>query len=108
MPEPGKRLEAAVGQHSRAGREAAPLGKGARRLPPGLRVEQFHAQVVAAHPEFIGAGVLHGSALAGEGTRPVGGKTALLFGIDGIARYDGEHESLNALFDHELFHAGEP
>jgi hypothetical protein len=37
-------------------------------------------------------------------TRSVGGKTALLFGIDGIARYHGEGESLKVLFDHELFH----
>jgi len=37
-------------------------------------------------------------------TRNVGGKDALLFGIDGIARYHGQHEDLKVLFDHELFH----
>ena len=38
------------------------------------------------------------------GTRPVCGKTALLFGIDGIARYHQPGESLKVFFDHDLFH----
>jgi hypothetical protein len=38
------------------------------------------------------------------GTRPVGGKIALLFGIDGIARFQGSDANLKILFDHELFH----
>ena len=37
-------------------------------------------------------------------TRGVKGKTALLFGIDGIARFHRPEESLKVLFDHELFH----
>ncbi len=37
-------------------------------------------------------------------TRKVAGKSALLFAIDGIARYDAQDESLKVLFDHELFH----
>ena len=37
-------------------------------------------------------------------TRGVNGKTALLFGIDGIARFHRPEESLKVLFDHELFH----
>ena len=38
------------------------------------------------------------------GTRTINDKTALLFGIDGIARFHQEGESLKVLFDHELFH----
>ena len=38
------------------------------------------------------------------GTRTINNKTALLFGIDGIARYHPEGESLKVFFDHELFH----
>ena len=37
-------------------------------------------------------------------TRSVGGHTALLFGIDGIARFHAADENLKVLFDHELFH----
>jgi Predicted Zn-dependent protease (DUF2268) len=37
-------------------------------------------------------------------TRTVAGKTALLFGIDGIARYHGKDANPKVLFDHELFH----
>ena len=37
-------------------------------------------------------------------TRTVAGNTALLFGIDGIARYHAPDENLQVLFDHELFH----
>jgi hypothetical protein len=37
-------------------------------------------------------------------TRLVSGKTALLFGIDGIARYHAKDANLKVLFDHELFH----
>jgi len=37
-------------------------------------------------------------------TREVKGHTALLFGIDGIARYHRADEKLSVLFDHELFH----
>lgn len=39
------------------------------------------------------------------GTRTVNNRTALLFGIDGIARYHKEDESLKVFFDHELFHS---
>jgi hypothetical protein len=38
------------------------------------------------------------------GTRPVGNRTALLFGIDAIARFHGADTNLKVLFDHELFH----
>jgi len=37
-------------------------------------------------------------------TRVVAGKSALLFGIDGIARYHAKDANLKVLFDHELFH----
>lgn len=37
-------------------------------------------------------------------TRPVRGKTALLFGIDGIARFHPADANLKVFFDHELFH----
>jgi len=37
-------------------------------------------------------------------TRTVGNGTALLFGIDGIARSHPPDENLKVLFDHELFH----
>ncbi len=37
-------------------------------------------------------------------TRNVGGHTALLFGIDGIARFHAPDTNLKVLFDHELFH----
>jgi hypothetical protein len=38
------------------------------------------------------------------GTRPVGGETALLFGVDKIAALQGEDANLGPLFHHELFH----
>ncbi len=38
------------------------------------------------------------------GTRRINNKTALLFGIDGIARFHQPDESLKVFFDHELFH----
>jgi hypothetical protein len=38
------------------------------------------------------------------GTREVNGKTALLFGVDAIARIHGANANLKVLFDHELFH----
>ncbi len=38
------------------------------------------------------------------GTRLVNGKMALLFGIDGIVRYQGPDGKLSVLFHHELFH----
>lgn len=37
-------------------------------------------------------------------TRTVGDRVALLFGIDGIARYHRPDENPRVLFDHELFH----
>jgi hypothetical protein len=37
-------------------------------------------------------------------TREIEGRTALLFGIDGIARFHGKDANLQVLFDHELFH----
>jgi len=37
-------------------------------------------------------------------TRDVEGKTALLFGIDGIARFHAPGANLKVFFDHELFH----
>ncbi len=38
------------------------------------------------------------------GTRMVDGRMALLFGIDGIAKYHGPEDKLSVLFHHELFH----
>jgi hypothetical protein len=38
------------------------------------------------------------------GTRNIGGKSALLFGIDGIARFHQPDDNLKVFFDHELFH----
>ena len=38
------------------------------------------------------------------GTRAVNGKPALLFGIDGIARFHAPDANLKVFFDHELFH----
>jgi hypothetical protein len=36
--------------------------------------------------------------------RPVGGREALLFGLDGIALFHGDGANLEPLFHHELFH----
>ncbi len=38
------------------------------------------------------------------GTRMVNGQMALLFGIDGIAKYNGADDKLSVLLHHELFH----
>jgi len=40
----------------------------------------------------------------GQTTLLKDGRPAMLFGIDGIAEFDGEHADLPVLFSHELFH----
>jgi hypothetical protein len=81
----------------------------ARALSASLKrdMPRYEARFRRTFPDLAYTGEVYFLASLGAfdgGTREVKGRTALLFGVDVIARIYGEKASLESFFDHELFH----
>ena len=81
----------------------------ARRLSAsiGQELPRFDATFRRAFPDFAYDGEVYFMVSLGAfdgGTRPVKGRTALLFGVDVMARVYGEDADPASFFHHELFH----
>lgn len=73
----------------------------------GHELPRYDARFREAFPDFAYTGDVYFLVSVGAfdgGTRPVRGRTALLFGVDVIARVYGEEADPESFFDHELFH----
>lgn len=89
--------------------DVAPYVPAMRRLSALLRNELagYARDFTATFPDFAPTTPVYFTVSLFNfdgGTREVGGKPALLFGIDGIARFHAPDASLKVFFDHELFH----
>ena len=81
----------------------------ARRLSTeiGKELPRFDATFRRTFPDFAYDGEVYFTVSLGAfdgGTRPVKGRTALLFGVDVMARVYGEDADPASFFHHELFH----